>query len=105
MVAMPLVRRHVGAVPRPGGRGPRGCVEAGLIQSAQNAYTEYPDLHRDEWETKIRPALKRISLSILQKKSGLSRMMLINARTGRTRPHRKNRELLASAARKMLGVR
>jgi hypothetical protein len=70
-------------------------VESGMLHSEEDAYTEYPDLRRDEWETKVRPALQKIPLSLLQKKSGLSRMMLFNARTGRTRPHRKNRELLA----------
>jgi hypothetical protein len=68
-------------------------VESGLIHSAQNVYTEYPDPR--EWETKIRPALKKVPLPVLEKESGLSRMMLINARVGRTRPHRKNQELLA----------
>jgi hypothetical protein len=28
-------------------------VEAGVVHSADNAYTEYPDRRRDEWETKI----------------------------------------------------
>jgi|SRR5579862_256040 len=38
-------------------------VEVGLIHSAQISYTKYTDLHRDEWDTKIRPRLKHISLS------------------------------------------
>jgi hypothetical protein len=74
-------------------------VESGLIHSSQNVYTEYPDSRRDEWETKIRPALSNTPLSRLVKMSGLSRRMLINARTGRTRPHRKNQELLAGIVR------
>ncbi len=69
-------------------------VESGMIHSDQNVYTEYPN--PKEWRTKIIPALKKISLRVIAKESGLSRMMLINARTGRTRPHRKNQELLAS---------
>jgi len=76
-------------------------VESGLIHSAQNVYTQYPDPRRDEWETKIRPALRKVPLSVLQKESGLSRMMLINARAGRTRPRRKNQELLSSIVRKL----
>jgi hypothetical protein len=40
-------------------------VEAGLIHSAQNVYTEYPDQQRDEWQTKIVPALNKISISRL----------------------------------------
>jgi hypothetical protein len=47
-------------------------VEAGLIHSEQDVYTEYPDPRRGEWETKIRPALKKISLSNLEKESRLS---------------------------------
>ena len=76
-------------------------VEMGLIHAAQDAYTEYPDPRRDEWETKIRPALKKIPLSRLTKLSGLSRRMLIKARKGRARPHRKNQEVLAEIVRKV----
>jgi hypothetical protein len=75
-------------------------VESGLIHSAQNVYTEYPDPRRDEWETKIRPALNKVSLFQLEKRSGLSRRMLIDARTGRRRPYPKHRELLAAIVRK-----
>ena len=74
-------------------------VESGLIQSAQNVYTEYPDPSRDEWDTVIRPALKIPPLDFLVKESGLSRRMLIEARAGRSRPHRKNREVLALVLR------
>ncbi|PYX63819.1 MAG: hypothetical protein DMG78_31240, partial [Acidobacteria bacterium] len=34
-------------------------VETGLIHSAENVYTEYPDPRRDEWTTKIVPALRQ----------------------------------------------
>lgn len=71
-------------------------VEAGLIHSEQAAYTEYPDPRRDEWETKIRPALRKASISFVMKEAGLSRRMLIDARTGRRRPYPKNQILLAS---------
>lgn len=76
-------------------------VESGVIHSAQNVYTEYPDPRRDEWETKILPALKKVPLPRLVKMSRKSRRMLINARVGRTRPYRKNQELLASIVRKL----
>src|SRR5712692_8448626 len=76
-------------------------VESGMIHSAQNVYTEYPDPRRDEWQTKIVPALNKVRLALLEKMSGLSRRMLIKARTGRTRPHGKNRELLGSIVRKL----
>ena len=51
-------------------------VESGLIHSAQNVYTEYPDTKRDEWQTKTLPALKIVPLTILEKMSGLSRRMI-----------------------------
>jgi hypothetical protein len=76
-------------------------VESGLAHSEKMVYTEYPDPRRDEWQTKIVPALKTIRLLILEKESGLSRRMLIKARSGRVRPHRKNRELLASIASRL----
>jgi hypothetical protein len=76
-------------------------VDQGLIHSAQNVYTEYPDPRRDEWETKVRPALKRVPLPVLHKKTGLSRRMLIKARTGRARPHLRNRKRLAAIVRKL----
>jgi hypothetical protein len=76
-------------------------VESGSVHSDQNVYTEYADPRRDEWNTKIRPALKIPPLDLLVKMSGLSRRMLIDARAGRSRPHRKNRELLASILRKL----
>jgi hypothetical protein len=76
-------------------------VGSGLIHSAQNVYTEYPDRRRDEWQTKILPALKKVPLKILVEKSGISRRALMNARAGRSRPHRKNRERLVSILKKL----
>jgi hypothetical protein len=76
-------------------------VEFGLTHSAENVYTEYPDPQRDEWHTKIVPVLQRTRLSNLIKITGKSRRMLIDARTGKRRPHPKNRELITSALRKV----
>jgi hypothetical protein len=77
-------------------------VEAGLIHSAQNVYTEYPDRRRDEWETKVRPALQKPGLlSVLMKMTDLSRRTLIDARTGRRRPHPPNQKLIVAALRKL----
>ena len=76
-------------------------VESGLIHSSESVYTEYANPRRDEWQTIILPALKKIPLSRLEKESGLSRMMLIDARLGRSRPHRRNRELLVTVVRKL----
>ena len=77
-------------------------VESGLIHFAQNVYTEYPDPRRDEWQTKIRPALKKIPLSRLVKMSGMSRSALKEMRAGRSRPHHRNLELLAGIVRKLM---
>jgi hypothetical protein len=76
-------------------------VESGLIHSEQNVYTEYPDPQRDEWQTKTVPTLKTIKLSILQKQAGLSRRMLIKARSGKVIPHSKNRTLLTELVKKL----
>ncbi len=69
-------------------------VDAGLIHSAENVYTVYSDSRRDAWEKVIRPKLSKISLSRLIEKTGLSRRALIDARTGRRRPHPRNRRII-----------
>ena len=73
-------------------------VESGLIHSEQSVYTEYPDPRRDEWQTKIRPALKGIPLKTLVEECDgkLSRRALIDLRAGRSRPHPKNEEMLVA---------
>jgi hypothetical protein len=76
-------------------------VEAGLIHSEQSVYTEYPDPRRDEWILKILPAVKKAPLKTLIKESGLSERALLDIRAGRSKPHRKNRELLAGVVRKL----
>ena len=75
-------------------------VESGIVHSEQNVYTEYPDPQRDEWQTKIVPILQRTPLSKLIKITGKSRRTLIDARTGKRRPHPKNQESIASILRK-----
>jgi len=74
-------------------------VEAGLIHSAENVYTEYIDMRRDEWQTVPLPILKKMPLVYLVKVSRLARSTLIEIRAGRSRPHRKNRERLAVIVR------
>lgn len=77
-------------------------VEAGLIHSPENVYTEYPDPRRDEWETKIRPILQRPGiLKLLQKETSLSRRTLIDTRTGKRRPHPKNQTLIIDVLKKL----
>jgi hypothetical protein len=73
-------------------------VDEGMIHSDQNVYTEYADPRRSEWIIKIRPALKKPKLRVLVKACGnlLSRRELIELRAGRSKPHRKTRELLQS---------
>jgi len=71
-------------------------VESGLIHSEPNVYTVYPNLQHDEWEMKIRPALKKIPLNLLVKETGISRRALVDIRAGRSRPHRDNRERLVA---------
>jgi hypothetical protein len=99
-----LQRRHVVVdLIKPIGRESNHLedVEAGLIHSEENVYTEYPDERRDEWTLKVLPAVKQAPLSLLIGKSGLSRRALLDIRAGRSRPHRKNRELLAEVVRKL----
>ncbi len=76
-------------------------VESGLMHSEQSVYTLYEDPRRDEWQTRILPALKKASLTRLVELSGLSRSTLIEIRAARSRPHRKNQELLMAFIRKL----
>lgn len=76
-------------------------VEAGLAHSEADVYTYYSDPRREEWETQFRPALAKAKLSLLEKETGLSRRMLIYARTGKRKPHRKHQALLVSTLRKL----
>lgn len=70
-------------------------VEASAVQSASDAYTEYRDDRRDEWATKVLPALKTMPLRELQCKSGMSRAALQAIRAGR-RPHLRNQKVLST---------
>jgi hypothetical protein len=71
-------------------------VEAGLIHSEHGVYTEYTDPRRDEWTVKVLPALRQIPIADLVKESGMSRSALFEVLAGRSRPHRRNRERLAT---------
>ena len=77
-------------------------VESGLIHDYRNVYTDYPDERRDEWQTKILPALCDARLTDLVRhcKGLMSRRALIDIRAGRSRPHRRNQERLAAILRK-----
>jgi hypothetical protein len=78
-------------------------IEAGILHSPESVYTEYPDPRREEWQTKILPVLNKIPIEALMKFSGRSRSMLVRTLAGRSRPRRKNQELLKSILHK-LGV-
>jgi DNA polymerase type B, organellar and viral len=69
-------------------------VEAGLIPSAENAYTEYVDLRRDEWETKLLPALRNLPTTLLERETKIPARTLRDILAGRSRPHRRNQERL-----------
>jgi hypothetical protein len=58
-----------------------------------------------EWKTEIWPALRKARLVLLVEKCGkrLSRRALIEARAGRSMPHKKNREFIESVL-KALGL-
>ena len=75
-------------------------VDAGLMHSAANIYTEYLDPRRDEWQTKTLPVLKKLPSTFLAKKSGLSLSTIKDAMSSRSRPYQRNRELLAAIIRK-----
>jgi hypothetical protein len=76
-------------------------IEAGTIHSAQNVYTEYPDPRRDEWETKVLPALRKFPVGVLRKLTNKSRSMLTRTLAGRSRPRPINQMLLKSALRRI----
>lgn len=79
-------------------------VEAGLVHDGNEVYTEYPDPSRDEWQTKILPALKKMSLSELVKQSGLSERALQYLRAEKSRPHAKHLRVLKAIAETRLGL-
>ena len=78
-------------------------TEAGMIHSPESVYTEYPDPRRDEWQTRILPILQKIPIAILKRFSGKSPSMLRRTIAGRSRPRRRNQQLLKSLLHR-LGV-
>jgi hypothetical protein len=76
-------------------------VEAGVIHDETQVYTEYPDRRRDYWQTAVVPALRKIPLKEWERRTGKSRRILIDARLGRRRPHRRHADLLVSVARRL----
>jgi hypothetical protein len=76
-------------------------IESGLVHSPQSVYTEYPDPRREEWETKILPALRKFPIRVLARFSNKSPSMLRRTLAGRSRPRRRNQVLLVSVLRKI----
>jgi hypothetical protein len=76
-------------------------VDAGLIHSEDYVYTEYKDSHRDEWQVKVLPRLKRARLAYLIAETGMSKRALLDLRAGRSRPRATNLEVLIRALRKL----
>jgi hypothetical protein len=80
-------------------------VDEGTAHSEPDVYTEYVDPKRTEWITKIRPALKKVPLHLLVKacEKRISRRELIELRAARSKPHRKNQELLLNILKQLVG--
>jgi hypothetical protein len=76
-------------------------VDAGLIHSAENVYTEYLDRRRDEWQTKILPALRKIPPAVLVKMSSLSPTTIKDTLAERSRPYQNNQKRLVAIVRKL----
>ena len=76
-------------------------IESGTIHSAQSVYTEYPDPRRDEWQTKVLPALRKFPVGVLIRLSNKSRSMLRRTLAGHSRPRVRNQVLLKSVLRKI----
>ncbi|HKW16420.1 MAG TPA: hypothetical protein VJO35_02810 [Terriglobales bacterium] len=76
-------------------------VEAGIIHLAQSVYTDYPDPRREEWQTKVLPALRKFPVRVLARLTNISRSTLTRTLAGTSRPRLQNRILLASALRKI----
>ena len=78
-------------------------VDEGSVHCEETVYTEYADPTRNEWTTKIQPALKKPPLHVLVKtcEERLSRRELIDLRASRRKPHRKTKELLVSNLKKL----
>jgi hypothetical protein len=78
-------------------------VQSGRVHSEDRVYAEYVDRRRDEWTTRIRPMLRKMPLRVLLKKcrGRLSRRAIIDLRAGRSRPHRRNQEMLTSTLQRL----
>jgi hypothetical protein len=69
-------------------------VEAGTVHDAVGVYTEYVDPRREAWFR----AANSLSLNEWERETGKPRRLLIDARLGRRRPHRRHWELIVALA-------
>ena len=76
-------------------------VESGLIHSETNVYTEYADPRRDEWQTRILPALNKFTVPALMLLSRKSRSMITRTLAGRSRPRLRNQKLLQAVLQRI----
>jgi hypothetical protein len=78
-------------------------VESGLEHDEKNVYTEYVDKKRDDWATKVLPALKRVPLELIVREchGKPTRRPIIELRAGRSRPQEKNRQVLTTILKKL----
>lgn len=76
-------------------------VESGLIHDECETYTEYPDPRFDEWEKTTRPQIKKLPIPLIESETGFSRRMIIEVRSGRSRPHRKNQQVLKALCKRL----
>jgi hypothetical protein len=76
-------------------------VDSGLVHAAQNVYTEYPDPRRDEWQTKIIPALQKIPAPLVAGQTGLPERTLREAISGRSTPRLKTQMILTTFVHKL----
>jgi hypothetical protein len=72
-------------------------VEAGVVHSADEVFTEYVDARRDYWQTVVRPALQQASLNELQRETGLPRQTLVDARRNRRKVRSKTKQTVFAA--------
>ena len=73
-------------------------VQTRVVKDPRAFSVEYRDARRDEWAVKILPMIRRLSVTELIKKSGLSRATIQAIRAGR-RPHPRNERLLVDLLR------
>lgn len=76
-------------------------IESGTIHSAQTVYTEYPNPRREEWESKVLPALRKFPVRVLARLSNKSVSMLRRTLSGQSRPQARNQLLLKSVLGKL----